>query len=41
MVAMTIDVFALEYTVPGDQHSSGEEDIMSIVPGNITGHIER
>lgn len=41
IVAFGAAAFALKHTVPGDQHPSSERDIMSIVKGNITGHIER
>lgn len=33
--------FALKHTIKGDQHVSTEEEINSIVSGNITGHVQR
>ncbi|MFY0625755.1 MAG: sugar kinase [Reichenbachiella sp.] len=33
--------FALKHTIPGDQHTSDEKEIHSIMKGNISGHVER
>ncbi|MDY2587369.1 MULTISPECIES: sugar kinase [Winogradskyella] len=33
--------FALKHTVLGDQHTSSEEEIFSIMEGNISGHVLR
>jgi 2-dehydro-3-deoxygluconokinase len=33
--------FALKHTIRGDQHISNEDEILSIMDGNISGHIQR
>lgn len=33
--------FALKHTIRGDQHTSSEEEILSIMEGNIAGHVIR
>lgn len=33
--------FALKHTIKGDQHTSTEEEILSILKGNISGHVIR
>ncbi len=33
--------FALKHTIKGDQHTSSEKEILSIMNGNIMGHVQR
>ncbi len=40
-VGFATAAFALKHTIRGDQHTSTEEEILSIFKGNITGHVIR
>jgi 2-dehydro-3-deoxygluconokinase len=41
VIDFTTAAFALKHTIQGDQHTSSEKEILSIMEGNIGGHVLR